>query len=1025
MKKISTLLLFVFGFTSSFSQIFNENFESYTANTYLGPASPVWTTWSGIEGGSEDVQVVTTNAASGTKSIYFNSPSGGGPNDVVLPFGGVNSSGRFKFTSKFFIPTGKEAYFNFQGGTSVGSIWALEFYFYGGGTFQAQGYATGNYPQNRWFELAIDINLDTDQWEIFIDNVSQGTFTNTNNVSYLDIFPANGGSEFWMDDISYCKNNACNPEIALLSVSVAPNPVCTHHPADVTVHLKNNSAFPASKMDMAIDIGPDRIPHMLKLNNLAGGKDTTITISGLFVSRIAGTNLTVKAINIQGDLVASNDTAFSTVTVNASPSNASISKGTPFTTTKPLTSGTGGDPDIVAPGDQLSFEITPPSGFPNSSYNTTWNITAFSVKTNTGRTIANTYYTYTNPSGSTNAKATFIPDTLLADSTIIISFKVRNISTGCDSTLSRYIFVAPRPKAGFVAPSVCDKDIVAFDNISKIASGALNYFWDFGDGTNSIDGQPTKTFAGPGSYNVKLVVTSPFGYKDSVTQTINVFQIPTANFNFVNACEGAAITMTDNSALPTGTATFDWDFGTSPASSGTGSSVSKLYSSPGIYLVTLNVTVNGCSSTISKHVTLEPRSIPDFTFTPTQCDNGDVDFINTSSSPAFGSASYVWKFGDGKISTEINPSHTYNSYQTFNVTLVANTTLGCIDSVTKSVTLRETPISNFTMSPSTCTNQPIDFTNTTTTPAGHVNTYEWIFGDGNTSNSSSPTHQYASPSTYEIVLKSISTNGCSSEHRTTVTINLKPAADFIAATVCEGQPTLFDNNSRSDDNEPLSYKWMFGNGDSSTDVKPSIVYSTDGSYTATLTALHPNGCSDTKTASVIVHNVPSVSINSTTANTGDGGYSFATNTTGTGYTYYWQFGDGSTSADQNPKYRYPIDGRYIVHLTVTTGDGCVANSVDTVWINVLGVESTSNKGAVGVYPNPSSGKFFVDYSNADVTAIKGITVTDVLGRVVSTQPAQTVSGITEIDLSAQPSGIYYLNINTLTGVQTVKLTVSK
>ncbi|MDL5046683.1 T9SS type A sorting domain-containing protein [Oscillatoria amoena NRMC-F 0135] len=80
---------------------------------------------------------------------------------------------------------------------------------------------------------------------------------------------------------------------------------------------------------------------------------------------------------------------------------------------------------------------------------------------------------------------------------------------------------------------------------------------------------------------------------------------------------------------------------------------------------------------------------------------------------------------------------------------------------------------------------------------------------------------------------------------------------------------------------------------------------------------------------------------------------------------------------------------------------------------------------MGVYPNPSIGKFFVDYSNADVAAIKGITVTDVLGRVVSTQPAQTVSGITEIDLSAQPSGIYYLNINTLTGVQTVKLTVSK
>ncbi|KAB2914101.1 MAG: PKD domain-containing protein [Bacteroidetes bacterium] len=1025
MKKISTLLLFVLGCMSAYSQVFNENFESYTANTYLGPASPVWTTWSGIEGGSEDVQVVTTNAASGTKSIYFNSPFGGGPNDVVLPFGGVNSSGRFKFTSKFFIPTGKEAYFNFQGGAFTGSVWALEFYFYGGGTFQAQGYATGNYPQNRWFELAIDINLDTDQWEIFIDNVSQGTFTNTNNVSYLDIFPANGGTEFWMDDISYCKNNACNPEISVLSVSVAPNPVCTHHPADVTVHLRNNSAFPAPQMDMAIDIGPDRIKHMLKLNNLAGGKDTTITIPGLFVSRVAGTNLTVKAINIQGDIVPANDTAFSTVTVNPSPSNAAISKGTPFTTTKPLTSGTSGDPDIVASGDQLSYEITPPTGFTNSSYNSTWNITGFTVKTNTGRTIASSYYTYSNPSGSTNGKTSFTPDTLLADSTVIISFKVRNISTGCDSTLTRYIYIAPRPKVGFTAPSVCDKDLVAFDNTTTIASGAVTYFWDFGDGTNSVAGQPSKTFAGPGSYTVKLVVTSLYGYKDSVTKTVNVFQIPVANFGFVNACEGTAVTMTDNSTLPSGAAVHEWDFGTSPASSATGASINKLYSTPGIYLVTLKVTVNGCTSTIAKHVTQAPRAIPDFNFTPVQCDNSDVDFTNASTAPSFGSASYLWKFGDGKSATEIDPSHTYNSYQTFNVTLISNTNLGCADSVTKSVTLRETPVSNFSMSTSTCTNQPINFTNTTTVPAGHLNTYEWEFGDGNNSNGSDPTHQYASPNTYEIVLKSSSSNGCSSEHKSTVTIKLRPAADFIAATVCEGLPTLFDNNSRTDDNEPLTYKWLFGNGDSSTDVKPSIVYSADGSYTATLTAVHPNGCTDTKTASVIVHNVPTVSINSTSANTGNGGYSFATNTAGTGYTYYWQFGDGSTSADQNPKYRFPIDGRYIVHLTVTTGDGCVANGVDTVWINVLGVENTSNKGAVGVYPNPSSGKFFVDYSNADVTAIQGITVTDVLGRVVATQPAQTVSGITEIDLSAQPTGIYYLNISTLTGVQTVKLTVSK
>ena len=98
MKK--TFLLFMMGCFASFTfaQTFSDDFESYTIGSYLGSSSADWTTWSGTEGGAEDVQITDNNASSGSNSIYFSSTSpNGGPADVVLPFDQVYNSGNFSF----------------------------------------------------------------------------------------------------------------------------------------------------------------------------------------------------------------------------------------------------------------------------------------------------------------------------------------------------------------------------------------------------------------------------------------------------------------------------------------------------------------------------------------------------------------------------------------------------------------------------------------------------------------------------------------------------------------------------------------------------------------------------------------------------------------------------------------------------------------------------------------------------------------------------------------------------------------
>ncbi|MDA9206780.1 Omp28-related outer membrane protein [Crocinitomicaceae bacterium] len=216
MKK--TFLLFLACCLShlSFSQTFSDDFESYATGSYLGSSSADWTTWSGTEGGAEDVQITDNNASSGSNSIYFSSTSpNGGPADVVLPFDQIYNSGNFSFEANFYVEAGKGAYFNLQGTLVVAQVWALDCYMLEDGTLklsnQGTPYINANYPSAQWFNLRVDMDLTSNVWELFIDNVSQGSFSNpTGQIGILDLYPVNpagqggnGISGYYVDDISY------------------------------------------------------------------------------------------------------------------------------------------------------------------------------------------------------------------------------------------------------------------------------------------------------------------------------------------------------------------------------------------------------------------------------------------------------------------------------------------------------------------------------------------------------------------------------------------------------------------------------------------------------------------------------------------------------------------------------------------------------------------------------------------------------------------------------------------------------
>lgn len=999
------MCLFVWSSIQAQSYFFDD-FETYTVGNYVGTQSSQWKTWSGNGGGSDDVDVDNTDAFSGSKSLYFYSANGNGPHDVVLDFGGVHNSGTFKYRAMYKIPTGGNSYFNFQGGAAIGSQWSYDMYFYSGGTWSANS-SSGTFPHDQWFELVIDVNFDTDTWKIYIDGSLQATINNTNPISYLDLYEVASSSEWYIDDVSFCVNKGCNPELELSSASITPGTVCTHHAADFSVNVKNNSNFSASSFVLGVNVGTTQLSQGINLNNLAPGRDTTIVLTDFFKSPVAGSNIPVDAINLSGDLNANNDTAKTTVNVNPSPENTAIIQGTPYQSGTPNTSGTSLSPDVVTAGEVLTYEVVPPSGFSNGNYGTAWNITGLSFYTSGGATVANSYYSFNTPSGG-NATIAFTPDAALLDSTIMYTFAVNDMNNGCDSILQRYILVVPRPVAGFTQVDVCDQQEMSFTNTSTIQSGSMSYLWDFGDGNTSVLTNPTHTYATYGAYTVKLYTTSGYGYVDSSDIQVTVFQLPTADFTVNNACEGSDVNLADNSFIPTGTPSFTWEYGDGTAN-GSGSSTGHMYAVAGNYSVTMTVTVNGCSDSKTKYATQAPRSMPDFT-SNVSCNNTRAAFTNQSSL-AFGSYGSTWKFGDGMDGTARHIVHNYAGFGNFDVTLVNTTDQGCMDSITKSITLIESPSPDFSMN-SHCSQESVDITNLTNVPTGGTNAYMWDFGNGSTSMLDNPTTIFPGPGTYTIRLVVHNTNGCSDSIMRKVTIDTKPIAAYVAEDVCEGSVSTFTNNTVNV-GAGTTYSWDFGDGSSSVKEDESFTYAAAGAYNVSLVVSTANGCTDTVTKTYNVNAIPSSGFSVVSGQKGDGTMVFDADESG--QNYHWFMGDGNKYQTEQVVHTYQIQGSYQVRLTVTSNEGCTDETSQVVSVTPNGI-SDINASAVKVYPNPSQGAFTVELT--DDAHIQNVMLVNALGQSIDITLTLDANGKARIETAGHATGMYVVRISTDKGVYT-------
>jgi PKD repeat protein len=370
---------------------------------------------------------------------------------------------------------------------------------------------------------------------------------------------------------------------------------------------------------------------------------------------------------------------------------------------------------------------------------------------------------------------------------------------GCRRTTTASVTVSPLPTANFSAPaSACVQAPVTFTNAS---TGATSYQWDFGDGVGtSTATNPTYAYTTAGTFTVTLIATSGVGCRDTFTRPITIYPRPTADFSYTIECLGSPTSFTDNSI---GAVSYQWNFGD-------GSPVSTLpnpthtYAAAGTYTVQLIVTsADGCKDTVTKSVPVNATPNPDFSFT-TACLGQATSFTDLTPGTPTG---WEWDFGDGSLrSTLQNPTHTYAVPGTYSVKLIVQGGTGCVDSITKSVTVHPVPTAGFTATTACAVDEAVTFTNTS---SGAV-AYQWNFGDGSPiSTAPNPTHVYARGGTYAVQLIVSNGPGCRDTFTQNVLVYPKPTITFSHNTVCLGGTTSFTAPS---DVTIGSYSWNFAMG---------------------------------------------------------------------------------------------------------------------------------------------------------------------------------------------------------------------
>ncbi|MDH5610197.1 MAG: PKD domain-containing protein, partial [Cyclobacteriaceae bacterium] len=410
-----------------------------------------------------------------------------------------------------------------------------------------------------------------------------------------------------------------------------------------------------------------------------------------------------------------------------------------------------------------------------------------------------------DPSGLSYDSSGVYPISLIAFDNVNDTYS--ELEMGVTVTSSR----SPDIRIG-VDDSRCVSNPNTFRTVTS-SGDIISYSWDFdGDGIedSNVD-SAVYQYGSPGTYPVRLDVTSSAGCPNQARDTITLYPAPvTPVFDYSAAalCSNSPISFTnqtDETGLG-GIIQYSWDFNGETSSSE--KSPTYTFSTPGLKTVGLTAYIPGCTTLVySREIQISEGPAVGYSYR-NNCFGSAIQFTDTTQGT--GLTSYSWDFGDGTMNdVSQHPQHTYVTTGDYEVRLVVSNSNGCTSSHTRTVSVVDTAKAGFIYG-SSIENLPISFEGQDYTPADdRVLTWLWDFSGQGTSTIPNAQYTYQSSGDYMVSLTVETEQGCSYQTQQLVSVSASSVptarAMLMSSMVCMDETVTIENQSVN----AGEYRWNF------------------------------------------------------------------------------------------------------------------------------------------------------------------------------------------------------------------------
>mgnify|MGYP001169482892 FL=1 len=468
---------------------------------------------------------------------------------------------------------------------------------------------------------------------------------------------------------------------------------------------------------------------------------------------------------------------------------------------------------------------------------------------------------------------------------------------------------------------------------SDISHGNPNVWqWDFGNGIVSNIQNPIITFSDPGFYNVKLYVsdglTGSMILKESF---VSIYDKPFIDFSVSDSliCASNSIDFINNTSTIPLIDSFYWDFGDGRHSLEV--SPQYIYNDTGFFDISLYAAIGGCVDSLVLFNLVEVLS-PVVAFHDIH--DCDLPFEVEFNSNLIDADAWFWDFGDGNISSALNPVHNFSAKGDYQVSLTAlNNNSGCNTMITKTVKIVE-PIADFSVQNYNkfyegCPPLYVEFEDHS---IDQYYDFLW-YGDGDSTNWIY-NHTYDEPGYYSVKQVIVDVHRC----KDTLIIDsmihvLEPPyiEKLQDLTVCMNDSVQIFALGDSG-----TFNWIPNYGLNNYNVYNPICYVTD--TTEYIFSLFDGDCFNYDTILINVDkNLPLVGFYTDETCIGSP-VSFYNNSIVYDDAFYcsWDFGNGFVSNENNPVFEFNSQGKQVVTLSIEyDSTNCKSSFTDTIMIHNL------------------------------------------------------------------------------------------